>query len=542
MIIGGGMAGCRAALEAVDVNVTMVMKTGIGKGGATGPYWYGGMSLPTGDTDPQDSPEEMYKDIVRSAWGLCNKTLAKILAYEIIDRYNDLERWGFAPPNKVDGKFHQHQACFATRPRAITMFGFSPTAIEILKRQVHKRDVTVMDDLAIVSLLVRDGTCIGALGVDKKGEFRVIKAKSTILATGGAAGIFPPRYDANAVGAGYTMAYRAGAELINMEFIQMFNELSGDFPLIPYFLNPDMYNASGERFLSGYLPEGVPLEKCLYERMAHVPFGTSDDGKYADIAIYKELLTGGGTKEGYITLDFTKVPKQDALREAEKIGLSHMFGPVMDGILAKPKRVRPIAHAFNGGIRINERTETGVAGLYAAGETAGGPHGADRLGGNMIAAALVFGARAGKFAAERAKGIDRVSIDKDQLNEEYNNYSKILKNKGTVSVSDIEKKIRTLMWRSCLIVRNQKGLEDCIEELRHIREDYLPMVSVDGENEIFRAVSLPSMLDTGMIVAEAALQRRESRGGHYREDYPERDDANWEKVILIDKDNLNLDG
>ncbi|MCR4443001.1 MAG: FAD-binding protein [Peptococcaceae bacterium] len=544
LVIGGGMAGCRAALEAVgnNVKVTMVMKTGIGKGGATGPYWYGGMSLPTGDTDPQDNPEEMYKDIVRSAWGMCDEKLAKILAYEIVDRYNDLERWGFSPPNKVDGKFHQHKACFATRPRAITMFGFSPTAIEILKQQVEKHSITVRDDIAIVSLLTRGKSCVGALGIDKKGEFHVFKAKSTILATGGAAGIFPPRYDPQAAGAGYVMGYRAGADLINMEFIQMFAKLPLDFPVIPYFLNPEMYNALGDRFFPRYLPQDVPLEKCLYERMGHVPFSTSDDGKHIDIAIYKELLEGRGTKEGCVVLDFTKVAKQNALKEAEKLGLSHMFGPFMDLILAKTHAVRPDAHAFNGGLKINEKAETCIEGLYAAGETAGGPHGADRLGGNMIAACLVFGARAGKYAAERARRADYMEIDKDQLNEERYKYSNILKSKGNLRVSDLENQIRTLMWRSCLIVRNKEGLERCIKELKRIKNEDLPRLSLDSDGEIFRAVSIPSMLDASLIVAWAALQRTESRGGHYREDFPERDDVNMNKLIVINKAVFNIDG
>jgi succinate dehydrogenase/fumarate reductase flavoprotein subunit len=191
-------------------------------------------------------------------------------------------------------------------------------------------------------------------------------------------------------------------------------------------------------------------------------------------------------------------------------------------------------------LRISEKTESTLPGLYAAGEVAAGPHGADRMGGCMVSATQVFGARAGKFAAERAKNIDEVTIDQKQVDYICHGASKIMANKGVIKVSEIENKIRNLMWRNCLTVRSQKGLEDCIKELKRIKYEELPKLSITDNIETFRALAIPNMLDAAQMIANAALQRKESRGTHFREDFSSKDDINWLKPVNINKRDTDL--
>lgn len=541
LVVGGGMAGTRAAIAAAEagVDVLMVMKTDIGKGGATGPYWYGGMSLPNGDTDPNDNPQELLNDINTHAYGMNDPALSRIFADEIVDRHADLERWGFRSNSKTGDHFHQHKACFASRPRAINMFGFEPTAIQILGKKVYETEnITVRIGISIVSLLMGEKECVGALAIDKDGNFYALHAKATILCCGGGAGIFPPRYDPNAVGIGYTAGFKAGADLVNMEFIQMFVENEGKMNLSPYFMEPKIVNKDGEDCFAKYIPDGMTKREICSERMRHFPFSTSDKGRYADICIYKEIREGRG-ENGFVTMDFSTMDKEHAMQRAEAVDIEHVFGKVLDLFVDQKLLCRPHAHAFNGGLKINANAETTVPGLYAAGETAGGPHGADRLGGNMISVAMVFGYRAGIHAAKRAASCDAVPFDAARLNADLEQYTALTTSSGTISVSDLENKIRTLMWDHCLIVRNEAGLTTCIEELRRIKAEDLPQLFVQ-DGEAIRAAALVSMIDTGLLLAHAALARKESRGGHYREDFPERNDKDFGVPMVLNTDNVTL--
>jgi succinate dehydrogenase/fumarate reductase flavoprotein subunit len=189
------------------------------------------------------------------------------------------------------------------------------------------------------------------------------------------------------------------------------------------------------------------------------------------------------------------------------------------------------AHAFNGGIRINEKAETTLPGLYAAGEVTGGMHGADRLGGNMLANCQVFGARAGEFAAKRALTInDQITADGS---EEYERLARIREAKAGIDVTKTEKAIQEVMWRNVLVVRNERGLNECKMELERIMKHHLLDLCIQNEGELVHALEIRNMLDVGQILTTAALLRRESRGSHYRDDYPSRDDQDQMKSIII---------
>lgn len=541
LVIGGGLAGARAAVEAAGLSspVTLISKVRVGQGGAKGVYKFGRLSVPNGATDPQDNADEMFKDIIRAASGMCDEHLVRILSEETVDRFIELSEWGL-PISDSDMK-QLRKSCFATRSRTLNIFQFSPNVIDVLKQQIQKRQVEVIDNVMITDLLMKEDTCVGGIGVDNEGRIYVIKAKATIMATGGAAAVFPPLYDAGVVGSGFAAGFRVGAELYNMEFYQMVPEFLKGLKLIPFYLHPDVYNRQGERFLPRYLPEGVSPEECFETRATHVPFSSGDNGKYIDIAIYKEIVEGRGTQEGGVYFDFTAISEKESgkLKNSNEAD-SASSRQIMDKILAEPQQVRPDVHAFNGGFRINEKAETTLPGLYAAGEAAAGPHGADRLGGNMLAASLVFGTRAGRFASERANNLNDVKIDSEQVGEAQRKISGILNNKGNTSVQEMEKMIRAIMWESCLVVRNQTCLENCITELKRIRQEELPRLSASRREDVFRTLSIPDMLDVGEMIAFAALQRRESRGSHFREDFPNRDDNNFSRPITISKKDMVL--
>ncbi|MBI2854078.1 MAG: FAD-binding protein [Chloroflexi bacterium] len=543
LIIGGGGAGCRSALEAFDngASVTMVMKGAFGKGGASClPGWNGGFNVPKGDTDPNDSPEEELKEILQAGEGMADEKLARIIAYETLDRLHDLEKWGLNTIIKDGDKYHQIRACFSARPRLIKTsdMGIAPSIVAVLKKQIEKRDIRVVEKVMALDLLARDRACVGALCIDKEGKYIVFKAKSTVLATGGAAAIFHSnRYPADITGDGYALGYRAGAELTNMEFIQM---MIRGWHVVLGLLGPDVYNDSRERFLPKYVPKEVTAAQCFFDRSHHGPFSTRDKGRFIDIAVYKEITEGRGP----VYMDFTRLTEEDLKRSViatrggpyngmeTALNTMKAFG---SNILEKPIQVSPGAHAFNGGLRINERAETTVPGLFATVETAAGPHGADRLGGNMLAGCQVFGARAGKYAAERARNFAGLAVDKKQVDADCHTFDKQIRNQSDVAATEIETKIKDLMWNNCLTVRNQKGLEGCLSGLRRLRAEALPRLSLKHKDELFKVLAVPNMLDVAEMVSSSALERKESRGSHYREDYPDKDDRHWLKTITVKK-------
>ncbi|MFC1871774.1 FAD-binding protein [Chloroflexota bacterium] len=546
LVIGGGLAGTRAAIEAYDHNarVTIVMKAKFGMGGASAvPNWRGGLSVPNGDTDPMDNPVEEFNDIVQAGAGMCDEKLVMILVNETIDRLAELEKWGLDNINRTDGKCPQVKVCFSNRPRTIRTLGLpaAPSILAVLKKQTEKREIQIIDNVMIVSLLTNNDNCVGALGIDNKGKILLFKSKSSVLATGGGGGLYPPsRYPMNATGDGYALGFRAGAELCNMEFVQI---MMGVHAVLLH-LNPDIRNGLGKNFIQHYLPTGVTLADCFEERTKHSPFSTADIGKYIDIAFYQEILAGRGTENMGICVDFTMFSEKD-LEKTIEATKNKAFGGIKNeiirlramgvDILERPLDARPDAHAFNGGFVINESTETTLSGLYAIGEAATGPHGADRLGGNMLATCQVFGARAGRFAAQRAGTLGEIVIDQKQVNEECNKVSRLMVSNGSIRPQEIESEIRDIMWKTCLTVRNKTGLESCIVELGRLKHEKLPDLLVDSNDELFRALAIPNMLEVGGMVAFAALMRKESRGNHFREDYPYRDDANWLSIINISK-------
>ncbi len=343
-------------------------------------------------------------------------------------------------------------------------------------------------------------------------------------------------------GDGYILALNAGAELLNMEFIQIGFGIvhpikKGLFSDRALIFHPHIYNKDRQRFIEQYIPNDADYNKCLQVRSTHYPFTSRDASICIDLAIYKEIKEGRGTEHGGIYVDFTDIPKEEFNDPLINEWYNWLLSNGVD-ICKQSLEVALCAHAFNGGIKINEKAEATLAGLYACGEVAGGPHGADRLGGNMIAATQVFGARAGKYAAERAKDIEEVIINEEQVKNEYENMLQIKNRKKGYRPGEVLMRIQKVMWNNVLVSRNERGLKGCIRELQQICENELPNLFSEGRlSEVFE---IRNLLQLGQIVANAALIRKESRGSHYRSDFPYTDDDHFSRSIFIRKEGTQI--
>ena len=208
-------------------------------------------------------------------------------------------------------------------------------------------------------------------------------------------------------------------------------------------------------------------------------------------------------------------------------------------ITGEPVQAAIFGHAINGGMRVGESSDTTVRGLHAAGEAAGGPHGADRLGGNMVNNLMVFGRRMGRFAAEQARGGGLTWRGDEDVAAEENRLKGLLEKRGSTKPLDLKRRIQRAMWRGALVVRNEDTLGECLRELRAIRSDWDVGLHIDDSRDQWQALEVESMLEVGEIMVRSALLRAESRGSHYREDYPERD-ARWEKSIVTSRSGVDM--
>ena len=548
LVIGGGGAAARAALEAhrSGAGVTMVMKGSFGKCGATAyrVAEIAGYNAADGLIDPEDTPDEHLRDILAAAAGTCDERLARILAREAPATLRELEDWN-VPLERVGDRYLEVLGCFATRPRMHIVRGHAEPILAAMVSRIRNIGVTVVEDTLVTRILLQDGACVGAVGLRKSGEIVVFRAGAVAMGTGGGGQLFlnnlnPP----DVVGDGYALAFRAGAELVNLEFMQsgpgivhpVTNILNGWV----WLLHPRLYNAQGEEFLPRYLPSGMSAERCMDLRSGHYPFSTYDGSQWIDVSIQKEILSGRGTKDGGVYVDFT-ASSEDALPTSQRgEDVRRMWATTKRWLLEErhldvmkePVQVAIFGHAINGGMRIGENCETTIRGLFAAGEAAGGPHGADRLGGNMVNNLMVFGRRMGLFAADRARA-NTIHWKSDELvaNEEARLKAMLVRS-GEWKPLDLRRRIQEAMWRGVLVVRSEEKLLACLRELGEIRSAWETDLQVGDAREMWRALEVENMLEVGEIMARSALLRTESRGSHYREDCPKRDDAHWEKSII----------
>jgi succinate dehydrogenase/fumarate reductase flavoprotein subunit len=544
LIVGGGGAACRAALEAAEtgVQVVMVMKGTLGESGATAykVAEMAGFNVADGQVDPLDSPEEHYKDIIKAGQGMADPVLARIVAEEAPQALKTLQEWGVPFEKDKDG-YLEFLSCFSTRPRTHVIKGHGEPIIKALVARIRKcSNIKVYENCLVTNLLVQDGECIGAGIIDPSGDYQAIPAGTVILATGGAGQLFARNLNPPDIcGDGYTLGYEAGAELVNMEFMQ------AGFGIVHPVVNilnawiwsahPPLTNALGEQFLGKYLPRGVAVTEVMDAHARHFPFSSSDLSCYLEVAVQAEIAEGRGTREGGVFLDLTgltdsyldSLPPGDDFRKMWPITRDYLRGKGVD-VLEKPVQIACFGHAINGGLKINERSQTTVSGLYAAGEVAGGPHGADRLGGNMMVTCQVFGARAGRFAAREALKKNYISIPESLFKKNRDEvFNVICRN---VDVQALKIMLQNEAQQKLLVRRNEAGLKEFINMVHSLRGEIQKAPSASPRKELWELLSL---LRAGELMAMAALLRQESRGSHFRQDFPGRNDAQFGYPLFI---------
>ncbi|MBC9867408.1 MAG: FAD-binding protein [Opitutae bacterium] len=343
-------------------------------------------------------------------------------------------------------------------------------------------------------------------------------------------------------GDGYAMALRAGAELTNMEYIQYMVLPEGfnmvDIPGMYWSVFPKMRNRHGEEVLSRYLPDGLTAEEAMRNRCMHMPYSMRDGSGWVDVAVAKEQNEGRDVPGGGLCLDFSECD----LENYEPV-IQHHFdeGKLKRRAIRPGKEARVVttAHASNGGILINEQAQASLPGLFAAGEVCSGPHGADRLGGGMVSMGIVFGARAGKYAAKHAKQTDRSPLKESSLAPAL---ERLNTKGGDRKADDLFNKLQETMGRDFLNVKSRAGCEKLLKDIEELRGGWLPNLGRKDLPTLRRTIEAENSLKVAELMVRAALAREETRGNHYREDFPEIDDEKWRKNVILSerKGKVNL--
>ena len=542
LVVGGGAAGLRAAYEAAlaGAKTGLVLKGSIGKSGASafGVAELAGFSVPDGAADPLDSPDILYDDIMRNAAGCADPRLVRILVSEAVAAANDLERFGVPFINDPKtGKTLVAMGDFASRPRNRKIFHHGKPITDSLGEKIKKIGVTVFDHTSVLGLLRSDKGVGGVFALGDRGQPLTLRAGATILATGGAGQMFNLSLQPTDItGDGYALGYRAGAPLVNMEYMQAgFGTVHPAMTMVMtwiWALQPRFTDATGRSVLEGLLPDGVSEADAMKGKVRHYPFSSTDHSKWLEIGAMTALAQGRATEHGGLLLDLRHInesllPKGSDLAAMWPIS-KEWFRKKGLNLEESPLELGVFGHAINGGLVISTHCETTIPGLYAVGETAGGPYGADRLGGNMFLNTQVFGRRAGVHAAETAKthGIKEKCALPGEL--------EILGNaSGKDDIATAVRRIRTATTNGVLIVRTEKSLQKAESELAALREEILDgRYGVNSTSQLLKLNETLNMLDVGRMMISAALLRKETRGSHYREDFPE-ENADLSKPIVV---------
>jgi succinate dehydrogenase / fumarate reductase flavoprotein subunit len=543
LVIGSGGAGMYAAIEAArrGARVFLIDRSLIGRGGATVMAQMT-VAVALGAEVP-DHWSHHLDDTLAAGRGLCDEPLARLLCEEGPDCIREMERWGIGWARK-DGHIAQAMAPGHDRPRCVYVdfLNTGPAVSKTLRTVVNRTGgIDKAGDLCVVDLMRHDGEVAGAVALHlTSGAPVVIAAKATIVATGGLTRLYRRNSaSTNMGGDGYALALRAGAALVDMEFVQFFPighlapRLVGMDPIMwdpfRYKLGGRLLNNQGEEFAYRY--------------------GVNEDGKYVltrDVGTYgilKEVEAGRGSPHGGVYLSFEHC-SQAALREA--------FGPVIDRLAANsidltrmPVEVAPIAHYHMGGVKADARMETEVPGLLVAGEAVGGANGANRLSGNAITEALVFGRRAGVSAADRAQRLRAQPLKCDAARETLD----LVTADAPASKLNTAEMIQTLqatMADDVGPLRTEEGLTRALATIDRLTRALGERPAGDGKAfDLARLdwFDLRNMLAVARVVAQTALRRTESRGAHQREDHPGMRAA-WRlnQVARLTRDRIELTG
>ena len=509
LVIGTGGAGLRAAIEADEAgaDVLVVCKSPAGYNNATVVAGGGFRAAMEGL-----SPEEHMEDTLRVGNQLNDRRLVEVFAREGGERVLELGRFG------VEMRIRHGGISVGDTPGLMGL-GMTKPMVEHLRG----RRVRILENAVVTKLLLREGAAVGAVGYDVKNDEPLLFAfKAVVLATGGAGALYK-RTDCplRVTGDGYSLAFHAGVELRDMEFVQFF-PLALAEPGFPPYLVGGPFSEEGR--IVNRLGEEIPVKHGIVER----PLVLKSRGPLS-IAIFREIQAGNGV-DGAVLLDAREPVKRYADEDWFK---TQRYAQRMArlGAAERPLRVAPIAHFCMGGVVADVDGVTRVPGLFAAGEVVGGVHGANRHGGNALTAITVFGARTGAAAAEYSKEKGLEPIDSLAL-PELERIENMISDAGE-SPFEIMGALKELMWIKVGPVRSHEGLLEALDGIRGLRERAHKQ-SVAHGREMLAALEVPMALDAAELIVNAAIAREESRGAHFREDHPSEDEA-WLKSVIVEK-------
>ena len=529
LIVGAGGAGMYAAIAAARAGagqILLVDKSLVGRGGATVMAQMT-VAAALGEECADDWRAHLANTLT-SGRGLCDENLAALLCEHAPARIREMEVWRVGWARRPDGHIAQVIAPGHSRPRCcyVDFLNTGPAVAATLRRQIgHVGAIRRVSNLTVTDLVVADGEVVGAVGLDTAtGTPVTIAAKAVVIATGGLTRIYRRNSaSVNMGGDGYALALAAGAELVDMEFVQFFPighlapRLVGMDPIMwdpfRYKLGGRLLDGAGREFLADYGSDETS--------------GYTTPRDIATYAIQKEVAAGRGSPHGGVYLSFTHVPRS---------ALAAAFGPVVERLArngidlgAAPVEVAPIAHYHMGGIAVDARLMSRVPGLFAAGEAAGGANGANRLSGNAIPEALVFGEHAGRAAATYAAG-RRSHVPPARAGASATDRLRRLADgqNGDIAAAELLEALREVMWCDVGTLRNAAGLDRALARIGELRAA-LPDVTVAPGTAFNASLSdwfdLRASLLAAEAVTRAAAARCESRGAHQRDDFPDTDSA-----------------
>ncbi len=531
LVIGTGGAGLYAAIRASEAGrrVTIWDKGLVGRSGGT--VSGAGVSAVGPWSVPEDSVDVHFRDTIVGGSYLSDQPLVRVLTAEAQDRVMEMEKWGLRFDKESDGRYVLDRAGGHSYPRVMAIsdrVGLQMT--KVLRAQLLRQGVDHHPDITTTRLLTHGGSVIGAMGVDLgNGEIVQVNALAVVLATGGVGQLYPVTSNPIKVtGDGLALALAAGASLINMEQVQFYpcglvypRSLHGFILGVQEYAK--LYNAGNERFMAKYEPE--LLEHTTRDRLAR--------------GIYTEITEGRGTQHGGVFLDATEVP-EETLRSfkyeweicAER-GFDYRHQRV---------EIAPSAHFFMGGVAIDRDARSTAPGLFAAGEVSGGVQGGNRLSGNSLSEILVFGSRAGTSASRYADQTDRRVPDKNQVAEETSRIQGLL-NRGVseLTAAQAKDRLRRVMQAHVYVSRTVKGLETAKQALEEIEQELLPGIGINGSGlhhnySLLAYLDVEKMVKVAQMIVTAAQMRKESRGAHYVENFPQLDATTPPYCTVIEMD------
>ena len=542
LVIGGGAAGVRAAIEANNqgLDTCLASKGPIAHSGLT-PLAYPSLQASFGVSDARDNKDVHYDDIVKIGRYLCDEDLARVLADEIVERVYELEEYGVKFKKQEDGKFLQVHHPGQTYPRNLFLIKGGFGLINGLRRELKRRqDVKILEDFFISGLLSEQGEVAGAFGLNlKNGHFYAIEAKATILACGGYEELWGLTDTApDSTGDGVFLGYAAGADVIDME-MALYYPVAFAWPesvrgvLLQYEtilakekLDFRLVNNEDKQFL----PEGpLPVRDILMRSM------------------FTEVEEGRGTEHNAVYIDPSLSSKSS--QEIEKVIELLLKVPDRNlkslGIDMRTERseVSPAVHYTLGGVHINARAETTLPGLFAAGENASNIHGANRISGNALAETQVFGRRAGFYASEYAKKKAHASFSAGVIDAELQKWHEFgVAKPDAIRPFEIRKEMKQAMDLYMGPNRSEKGMTKALNTIVDLKENALPKVKVTTggifNTEWRTAMEVAITLDLAELTIRSGLFRKETRGHHFRPDYPETSETPQHTLVAKKDQNI----